>query len=111
MKDEKLELELETPPKCLISCYPEERIQGTEMRLTGQCEPGYEAGTNKFLSHNGESRDTVLSCFEWDWVSLGLELTQATLLVRKDIPGSVKKHVLAQELTQRHHLRRSKSEA
>lgn len=94
-KDEKLELGLETPKGCLISCYPEERIQDMEMRLIGQCEPGYQAGTNKFLSHNGESRDTVLSCFELGWVSLGLELTQASLLVRKDILGSVKKHVLA----------------
>lgn len=95
MKDEKFELGLKTLQKCLISCYPEERIQGTQMRLTGHCEPGYQAGTNKFRSHNEESRDTVLTCFEWGWVSLWLELTQASLLVRKDIPGSVKKHVLA----------------
>lgn len=65
------------------------------MNLIGQCEPGYQAGTNKFLGHKGESRDTVLSCFELGWISLGLELTQVSLLVRKDIPGSVKKYVLA----------------
>lgn len=50
---------------------------------------------NKFRCHAVESRDTIFSCFELVWISLGLELTPDSLLAREDIPESVKKGVLA----------------